>query len=1556
MPLYQDDMCLLSGPPVAHCLAPSRRRGPVTPQSVYPMTKSQEAMWIEFQSEPQSTHYNLTLEWDVKDLEGSEPSIKDILQVILKITARHAILRSLFTLIDGEPHVEEYEADDVDPDVRVVFLRWVIVQDPEAFRVYIVTHHIAIDGQSMAIISREFLDLLNNPDVVLPLGAPFSNAHMKERASSMSSVYTNNRKLLLSQLQFRNTVSWPGVESNLNGSSVNFREIDSWHTFQKTELDSISQMYKTSWFRVLTSLVGLLVIDKKGLQYGRSEVISLGFGGRPRGMEASVGQFANPLPAKIPLWEALETESGSFKSLVSAVSKNISAIKRAELVPSLDLVRACRDLNLDYEPPRVTVTYSPKLAKSGCRLFPVEGSWDLFFCFLEYEDNVKLGVIYNPQKFSSSALVAMKSTFNKLFALSKIDGTQLAAMIPWLPRYPSLPKAPAQHAANPMKHVHHWFDAHAETTPHALAMTCSELGMSMTYGDLYSSSERKATFLRERGVQRGDKVLLHLHRGFAVIEWILAILKAGAAFVYLDQASTAHQYRAIVENCQPVLVVNEAMSDEQNMVDLSVGNNLEDESKFSTADDDLAYIIYTSGSTGEPKGVMVEHGNLAAFARASTEVFEVGFGTRVLQLASFSFDASILEWTNALSTGACLCFAEHPKHLVGEYLAQVIDENEVTFMQITPTALETLPLDHDLPSLRQISVGGEAPSHELFARWHDRVNLVNAYGPTETAIAVAFNKIHKSDQLPPTLSVGRPNPQTNVYICSEGFGPTNPNGKEGEICISGPQVARGYCDNPTMTAKNFPIHPSGVRMYRTGDRGLLLEDGSIVVKGRIDRELKVRGFRIAPEEVEAAILGAGVGVLEVSVQISSSGLELLAFVAPVTISAGTLLEALGRILPSHKIPSMIYPVKSLPKNASGKINHRAVRGMMAQYQNQATKPALHHHSDEDTESDDLVDFDERPDIVSRIWQDVLNLPSSPPTDVNFFDVGGHSLLVPKLHQKLKAAFPSSSVRLVDLFHKSTISSQAQLFQQQTKSSGTIRPMPLTTRPKTPVDSDSSPSPGNETPITEYSDAPATGACPIAIVGMSGRFPAAGDVNSFYEMLANSESGIRASESTSEPPVLPGNSWVPKAGRLDHIEDFDPDFWNLSEEDATEMDPQQRLFLEVAYEALFDAGINAREMCGERMGVFVGSANPAYHLHTESVASDSFLRENRGFVAPSISARTAYHLDLRGPNMTIQTNCASSTIALSQAFDAIRLDQCDMAIVGGISVQIYDGGYITKDGQIFSPRGECNPFDSRADGTVPGDAVTAVVLKKYSAAVNDGTPVYATILGTGIGSDGACDKAGYQVPSPRGQADVIKSAWEVAGLAPTTLKYAEIHGSGTPIGDALELQGLGLAITELGGSDEVFTVGSTKGNIGNTQHSSGLVSLIKLCKSMQAGVVPPTKGLEQPSALIEPNLPLKLALEKTRVDFGDTLAVSAAGWGGVSSHVVLTFPKDRHIFKTSTTLIPESTFKRKQLRAPRLRTGDEIKEEPNSRLSGCDQSSLLNASQDHSEVDMPSKNI
>lgn len=167
------------------------------------------------------------------------------------------------------------------------------------------------------------------------------------------------------------------------------------------DLDVWSQLYKCSWFRVATAIVGLLVVENKPRpQFGKDEIMSVGFGSRPKEMLNCVGQFANALPIRVPVWQVMSDGDGSFKALVSALGKNISSVKKAELFPAVDVVRSCRDRNLDYEPPRVTVTYSPKLANAECRLFPVEGSWDLFFCFLEYEDDVKLGVSQPVEKAS----------------------------------------------------------------------------------------------------------------------------------------------------------------------------------------------------------------------------------------------------------------------------------------------------------------------------------------------------------------------------------------------------------------------------------------------------------------------------------------------------------------------------------------------------------------------------------------------------------------------------------------------------------------------------------------------------------------------------------------------------------------------------------------------------------------------------------------------------------------------------------------------------------------------------------------------------------------------------------------------------------------------------------------------------------------------------------------------------------------------------------------------------------------------------------------------------
>ena len=285
----------------------------------------------------------------------------------------------------------------------------------------------------------------------------------------------------------------------------------------------------------------------------------------------------------------------------------------------------------------------------------------------------------------------------------------------------------------------------------------------------------------------------------------------------------------------------------------------------------------------------------------------------------------------------------------------------------------------------------------------------------------------------------------------------------------------------------------------------------------------------------------------------------------------------------------------------------------------------------------------------------------------------YSIMVPRLQKKILHRFPGSNIRVVDLFHQSTIVRQAKLVQS--KSGGAI---------ETEIDCLEY---GNEVTESSFKKTPtrtlqAIGEGlnkdrqDIAIVGIAGRFPGADNPDELFANLMRGDVCIRSSESSISPPELPdGCVWMPRAGTLSNLEAFDHEFWKLSRKEATDMDPQQRLFLTVALEALEDADIDTFQDVKNNIGIFVGAAANKYHTVTEPVYGDAFQRANRGFVAPCISARTAYHLNLHGPNVTINTNCASGTVALSLATDALKNGRCDTAIVGGVSVQLFEYVYL-----------------------------------------------------------------------------------------------------------------------------------------------------------------------------------------------------------------------------------------------------------------------------------------
>ncbi|KAF9071084.1 hypothetical protein BDP27DRAFT_552198 [Rhodocollybia butyracea] len=1656
-------MPFLSGPPAAKSEVPFKLAAlPHDSTTLFPLTRTQEGVWIEYMMTPSSTHYNLTLKLSLPvQLESYKSSLSDVVSAIQQITRRHGILRSTFHVDrNHQPCIAEHNPLTSAPSIRIYAkpsseqvvrdwvrqgfdlsrefaMRWVAIVDEGNLDLYGVSHHIAIDGTAMSSLCDELFTLLasdsDSPPVQLSSPSVFFNqAHLYERSFTFSPAYEAATKFWLSQVTGSSPITWREDILQVDPSrDADYRKIQFWSNFPKSELKALSNRYKTSWFRVAIAVVGVLIQSISQPRHGSRYLFNVAFGGRPMGCESTLGHFANALPIVINSLPVLDngTKIPSME-LVSTVSKLISQAKKHELLSSLDIHREARKSGLQVPRSQVAITLSPKLKHSGCTLYPVEGIWDLFFCFLEAENSVSLGVIFDPHLFSEETITDLQKSFASLMTMAAQDGAVFdISRIFGL----SSPHGPSTIDPSEPPSLLARFEHQAEHNSSIHALYSAELGESMSYGSLNSLANQYALYLRNLGVGRDKTILLHIDRGFMTIVLIVAILKSGAAFVVADKTHPNERKSLIVSAARPVVLIHDSSAQDLGFITDFDGKLISISAMFVSdlpttnlnldiSSEDLSYVIFTSGSTGRPKGVMIANHNLSFLISGALEYTDIGPGSRMLQFASFSFDASVFELSLALSTGSTICMARYPKVLIGDYLGDVIDENQINFIQVTPSVLGTLPVDRKLPSLRQISIGGEAPNGPLLECWSSRVRLVNDYGPSETAIGISAQIQQPGTKLDPTL-VGRPHFGTSIFVSDTDFKRILDPSEEGEICVAGEQVGRGYIGQEKLTAERFAIHPAnGIRMYRTGDRGMVLKDGTVKVLGRMDREVKIRGFRIDLPEIERVIHRCESSVEAVSVQASEDGTQLRAFVSPLKIDNIALRTCLQEYLPHYMIPS-IYTVKQLPLNVSDKVDHRLIGTMQDSLMKhslggQQTSTSSYHSSSsmvvhnltsENSSSQMKVDevlttYHEK---VCEAWMSVLDLDKAPPPDANFFEVGGNSLLVHRLVEKLQDHFPNSGFTIIRLFHASTINDQIRLIHKSEPHSTLMPPpLPVVGLRKTVTESTKTVDPDivdnlrkiwskilgiesvqtnsnffelgghslliprllkeineqwsnikisfvtlfhqasfeqqvalisqyvnttvqDSTMATVFSSqqqqqlplsyAPSvTGK--IAIIGLSGRFPGAADADSFYKLLLEKREGITtfSSKLPSTLNIPEGAKYIPRRGVIDGVEEFDHDMWNLTKEEAIDMDPQQRVFLDVVLSALEDAGLDGFEsMRGQnRTGLFVGAAENTYHTITEATFGDPFFRANRANRAPSISARTAYHLNFQGPNITLNVNCASSTVALSVAIEHLNAGSCDIAVAGGVAIFFPQEGYTTQNGQISSPTGCCRPFNLHSDGTVPADGACALVLKRLEDATDDGDKIYAVIHGAGIGSDGQVDKAGFATPSPRGQAEVVKSTWKKARMNPSALQYVELHGSGTPIGDALELEGLLIALTDLQGSAEV-TVGSCKGNIGNSQQVSGIVSLIKLCKSMQHGTIPPVYALtpETLSPLLS-SMPFTFATEPVSIADNALLGVSSTGWGGVNSHIILSRPPPG--YDRSTDLIrPRKQRNLHLLRAPRF---------------------------------------
>ena len=421
---------------------------------------------------------------------------------------------------------------------------------------------------------------------------------------------------------------------------------------------------------------------------------------------------------------------------------------------------------------------------------------------------------------------------------------------------------------------------------------------------------------------------------------------------------------------------------------------------------------------------------------------------------------------------------------------------------------------------------------------------------------------------------------------------------------------------------------------------------------------------------------------------------------------------------------------------------------------------------------------------------------------------------------------------------------------------------------------------------------------IAIVGMAGRFPGAASIEEYWaNLIAGRESITRFEPSqldSSIPSALRSHPrYVAARGVLSDADRFDAAFFDIPAREALLTDPQQRVFLELCWNALEHAAIDTTRTKAS-IGVYAGVSNNSYRKLVE--ARPDLVNASGEFVAmlanekDYVATRVAHRIGLNGPAISLYTACSTSLVAVAQAWYALMSWQCDVALAGGINIVVpQESGYVPVDGGMESSDGHCRPFDARADGTVFSSGGGVVVLKRLADAINDGDTIWAVIRGVGVNNDGA-DKASFTAPSVRGQADAIGLALSCAGVTADSIGYVEAHGTGTHLGDPIEVEALTRAFRATTERSQYCWLGSVKSNFGHLVAGSGVAGLIKAALALHHGKIPPTLHFSKANPEIDfAATPFKVVDRVTawlRGDHPRRAGVSSFGVGGTNAHVVL----------------------------------------------------------------------
>lgn len=689
---------------------------------------------------------------------------------------------------------------------------------------------------------------------------------------------------------------------------------------------------------------------------------------------------------------------------------------------AFDLQRAVRaeDLGRLFVPGNPNLVDVGGLAMQAFQLSQQAGLLDLMLQLLELDDQIAGNIKFNTDLFDATTIARFADQYRTLLHAIVENADQPISRL-------NLLSADAQQVLEDWNAtgvdvpldvgVHQLVEAQARRTPTATAIESGRERLS--YFELNRRGNQLAHELCARGIGHGAVVAIHLERSADLVPAVLGVLKSGAAYLPLDPTFPPDRLAYMLEDAGAAAVVTQrSLVDHLPhtahhvllVEDLPRTGDSPEVVSASASGEDLAYVIYTSGSTGRPKGVEIPHRAVVNFLHSMREQPGLSRTDVLLAVTTLSFDISVLELLLPLTVGARVHVAPSRVALDGSRLARLLSSSGATVMQATPVTWRLLlEAGWQSPDGFKALCGGEALPRELARDLLARgAQVWNLYGPTETTVWSTAARIESAEG---TLSVGRPIANTEAFVV-DAHGQPTPVGVAGELWIAGRGLARGYLGRPELTANKFVPHPTreGERAYRTGDRARFMLDGRIEVLGRMDQQVKLRGYRIEPGEIEAVLAEQPQVRQAIVVLREENGQHLVAYLTAQHDSAPNvdeLRQRLRSVLPEYMVPSAFIVLDALPLTPNGKVDRNALPAP------DGHRPALtgHYVAPRDTTERD----------VAAIWQEVLHVSRVGVYD-NFFDLGGDSLLIAQTYHRLSQTFAPLSI--ATLFQHPTVESLA----------------------------------------------------------------------------------------------------------------------------------------------------------------------------------------------------------------------------------------------------------------------------------------------------------------------------------------------------------------------------------------------------------------------------------------------------------------------------------------------------------------------------------------------------